>query len=698
MLKAYNCTKTTKWLVSVGIICTTLAAYWGVWMFDFVEYDDGDYVFENYIVQQGITWSGVHWAFCQQHASNWHPVTWVSHMIDCELFGLNSGGHHLTSLMLHMVNGLLLFTLLRGFTGAVWRSGFVAALFALHPLHVESVAWVAERKDVLSTFFGLLTLLIYQRYQQAIQKQEGCHGYYYGLSLLVYALSLMSKPMLVTLPFVMLLLDYWPGKRIEEDLFIRRSSLMRLFKEKLPFFVLSAISCFVTYQAQRNSTVMPLESYGVFERIGNALAAYGIYIQKTIWPVDLAFFYPLVHLPIWEVVVSGLMVIAITVAVFINRRRYAFALTGWLWYLGMLVPVVGIVQVGEQSHADRYTYLPIVGLFIVVVWGVGEWLEKRKRHVPKALSFALVCLTVLGVMTWRQKQHWENTRSLLGRALAVTSGNFLAHNNLGFILAREGDVDAALGHFLEAVRIKPSYARAHRNLAAAFVQQSDFVKAVEHYRIAVHLCPHDAQSLHQLGVVLARQGKHEEGTAACARAVELEPQNPEALYDYALVLNLQGNHKEASARLSQAVQLAPDNPLAHFQLGLTSAQMREWAAAISGFEGALLLRPDWPEALRELAWILTTAEDRKISSPSRAVDLAERANQLRHEVGPLELTTLAVAYAGVGRFDEAIAVAEKAIIVSTKVGMTNLVERNTNYLRLYRERRAYEPDALQGAE
>ncbi len=497
--------------------------------------------------------------------------------------------------------------------------------------------------------------------------------------------------MLVTLPFILLLLDYWPGKRFAGKPGVWRNAVPKAVVEKLPFFALSAICCFITYQVQRSSTVMPLESYGALERVGNAIVAYAVYMRKAIWPADLAFFYPLFHRPAWQVVLSGLVLATITVAVFIGRGRRPFALAGWLWYLGMLVPVVGLVQVGEQSMADRYTYLPLVGLFIMVAWTAGEWLQSRRRCIPAAASLGLIAVLGCGILTWRQAACWKDTRSLLAHALAVTKDNFLAQNNLGFVLAREGEVDAASLHFREAIRIKPTYARAHRNLAAAFVGQGNLGKAAEHYGEALELQPGDVEALHNLGAVLARQGNLAEAATHCVRAVELEPENAAALYDYALVLNMQGKHQEAAARLTQSLQIMPDNPLGHFQLGLTLAQNSEWLESTREYERALVLRPDWPDALRELAWILATAEKAEMRSPERAVELAERAKQLTQGGGPLELTTLAAAYAATGRFEDAVATAEKAIVSSERAGMTRLAEQNRASLELYRKGKTYEP-------
>ncbi len=674
-----------QWLVSAGLALATVVAYLQVVNLGFVEYDDGDYVVENAVVQGGLSGAGLSWAFGTFHASNWHPLTWLSHMLDCEFFGMAPAGHHLTSLCFHVANVLLLFALLRQLTGSSWPSALVAALFGLHPLHVESVAWIAERKDVLSTFFGLLSLLAYHRFQSSPGLKNPRGRVFYALSLLSFALGLMSKPMLVTLPFVLLLLDYWPGRRFAAGPAAGGSVCRRLLSEKIPFFALSGISCILTYFAQRGSTVMPLQSFGLPERLGNAVAAYALYLKKMVWPTDLAFFYPLVDRPLWQVVLSGLLLAGLTLAVVATRHRYPFALVGWFWFVGMLVPVIGLVQVGEQSMADRYTYLPAVGLFIIVVWCARQWLQARKGDVlgPAVVGVALLALLACGIMTWRQVACWKNSRSLLERALAVTKNNFLAHNNLGFVLAREGNFSAAIAHFEAAIRIKPTYARAHRNLAAAFVQEGKLQQAIDHYTTALELQPTDVEALHNLGAVLARQGKLDEAADLCSRAVALGRQDPLTLYDYGLVLSLQGKYREAATWLSESARIRPQDPLTHFQLGLTLTRADEWSEAAKEFERALALQPDWPEALTELAWILATADVPEVRSPTRAVALAEKARQLTRGENPVVISALAAAYASAERFGEATTAAERAIIGAEKAGLKSLAEQTRICLGLY---------------
>jgi tetratricopeptide (TPR) repeat protein len=686
--------------IAVFLVLGTFAAYWRVQGNEFVDYDDGDYVFENAVVQQGMTASGVVWAFTSGHASNWHPLTWLSHMLDCDLFGLSAGGHHLTSLIFHALNSVVLFGVLRRLTRRCWPSAFVAAFFAIHPLHVESVAWAAERKDVLSTFFGLLALLAYAHYARASELHRSNSRLAYAFSLLFYALSLMSKPMLVTLPFVLLLLDYWPLGRIaavagqcaegQGGLCSAVAACWRrVVAEKTPFFLLAAISCVITFLVQRGATVMGLDSHGLAARLGNACTAYVVYVRKLVWPLDLAFFYPLMPVATWVAVTCGVLLLALTLLVVVQRRAWPHGLVGWLWFVGMLVPVIGLVQVGEQAMADRYTYLPAVGVFIALTWSADAWLRDRPSHIPAVTGLALLGLLCCGVLTWKQTGHWRNSRTLLERALAVTENNFLAHNNLGVILAKEGDGTAAARHFREAIRMKPTYARAQRNLAGTLLQMGRTEEAAEQYRVAAELAPQDAESLRQLGTTLAQLGKLDEAAAACARAAALAPADALARYDYGLVLTLQGRFRDAATQLEASLRLNRDDPLTHLQLGLTLQRLGDWRTALAHMDRAVHLRPGWPEALGRAAWLLATAPEAALRNGPQAVRLAQRASQLTGENQPGVLDTLAAAYAAAGSFSNATTVAQQAIALADKAGLQQLAEETRSRLKLYQAGKSY---------
>ena len=432
------------------LIAVTLAAFWQVRDHEFVHYDDDKYVMENPHVPTGLTRESIKWAFTATHASNWHPLTWLSHMLDCQLYGLNPRGHHVSSLLFHAANTVLLFLVLRRMTGALWKSAFVAALFAIHPLHVESVAWVAERKDVLSTLFWMLTMLAYLRYVEKPTIQR------YLPVLMLFALGLMAKPMLVTLPFVLLLMDYWPLGRLDNGLSVTRDRLKRywgLVREKLPLFALTAISCVVTFLVQRHGGAMPdLEWLPLDVRIANALVSYAKYIGKMLLPRHLAVLYPYPSgtLPLWQLAGAVFLLMYVSVMVFRSRQRYPYLAVGWAWYVGTLVPTIGIVQVGKQALADRYTYVPLIGLFIIIAWGVPDLVARwcvvsswRRRRILLAVS-ATASILALMTCTWFQVGRWRDRISLYTHALRVTSNNATIHNNLGNALLAEGKIDVLI--------------------------------------------------------------------------------------------------------------------------------------------------------------------------------------------------------------------------------------------------------------
>lgn len=480
--------------VILFLVLGLLFVFWQVQDHDFVNYDDNLYVTQNRHVQAGLTGEGVIWAFTSMHASNWHPLTWLSHMLDCEIYGLDPKGHHVTNLLLHAANTALLFLVLRWMTGALWRPACVAALFALHPLHVESVAWVAERKDVLSTFFWILTMFAYTWYVKG-----SSHGRYL-LVLLAFALGLMAKSMLVTLPFVLLLLDYWPLRRLSMSVSAtndNRIGLWNVIREKLPLLTLTAGSCLVTFLAQRiGPAVQSLSQISLQARISNALVSYVKYIGKMIWPSRLAIFYPhpLNSLPVWQIAGATLLLLCITILILQKTGRYPYLTVGWLWFLGTLVPVVGIVQVGGQAMADRYTYVPLIGLFICITWAISSLVAEWSHQKVVVSILVVVAFSALATRTWFQLRHWENSIALSKHALDVTANNYLAHNNLGVELVGQRKYEEAIDHYYEALRIQPGYAEAHNNLGVALAYSGRLQEAIEHIFTALRIRPEYADA------------------------------------------------------------------------------------------------------------------------------------------------------------------------------------------------------------
>jgi Flp pilus assembly protein TadD len=601
-----------KTFICLLLITVTLAVFWQVSNHEFVNFDDDDYVSENPHVQSVLSRQAIIWAFTATRAANWHPLTWLSHMIDCQLYGLNPSGHHLTNVLFHLVNTLLLFLLLNRITGASWRSGFVAALFAVHPLHVESVAWVAERKDVLSTLFWLLTMWAYIYY---VEKPR-LHRYLF--TLLTFALGLMAKPMLVTLPVVLLLLDYWPLKRFEIGQSAsglpatsqpstitekQGAQAFRLLLEKTPLFVLAAVSSVVTFIVQKSGgAVGALEVYPIKIRVANALVSYVSYMVKMIWPQNLAAFYP--HpgqsLPIWQAAAAGLLLLLISIAVIRAGRRQPYLAVGWLWYLGTLVPVIGLVQVGAQAMADRYTYVPLIGLFIMAAWGVPELLARYRFQRTVLATLATILLVTLLLVSKRQVRHWQNSLTLFQHAVEVTADNYVAHDSLGNALAQQGMLDQAIVHYRESLRIKPNLVNAQNNLGVALLQQGEINRAMVQYYEALRLKPDSAETHNNLGVALFTVGQLDQAIGHYLTAIKLDPNFAKAHNNLGNALARKGKLDEAISQYSRALELKSNYPEAHNNLGVALAQREKFRKAIAHFKRALQLKPDYAQARSNL--------------------------------------------------------------------------------------------------
>ena len=598
-------------LIYVALSLATFIAFEQVRNNKFV-YDDAPYVTENRHITGGITRQSVLWALTSPHFHMWHPLTSLSHMLDCQLFGLNPSWHHLSSLLFHIASTLLLFGILKRMTGAIWLSGFVAAAFALHPLNVESVAWVAERKNVLSGLFWMLTIAAYIRYAE----RPGVSRFL--LIVLGYGLSTMTKPMVVTLPFVLLLLDYWPLGRLQWASQSRRkdssgsksmkvrfkqSPAWRLLAEKIPLFTLSAVLSVITFVAQqRGGVVSGLENVPLKFRVANAFISYMTYIKKMIWPSRLAVFYP--HpsdtLSMWQAAVAALLLLAVSAWVIWLARKRGYITVGWLWYLGTLVPVIGLVQVGSQAMADRYTYLPFIGLFIIIAWGGAE-LFGRWRHRKIGLGiFAGLLIVAMMVGTRMQVRHWEDRYSLYGHALEVTENNHVMHNNFGGVLLKRGQVEKAIWHIREALRINPDDAGARRHLAFALAGQGRLKEAISEYQKVLQIESDNYEALNGLGAAFAKDGRFDEAIKHFRQALQIKPDSVEAHINLGSALRAQGKFDEAISHFRQALQIKPDSVEAHINLGSVLGTQGKFDEAIIHFRQALQVRPNSAEVLNNL--------------------------------------------------------------------------------------------------
>jgi tetratricopeptide (TPR) repeat protein len=665
--------------------------------YGFVNFDDEDYFTSNPHVQTGLTWNNAKWAFQIGYAANWHPLTWLSLMLDAQLFGTGPAGPHLTNIILHAANTVLLFLLLRrlmglrsnksigattpqvglrsdksvGATatqaGMLWPSAFVAAIFAIHPLHAESVAWVSERKDVLSGLFFMLTLLVYTRYAQSVTSgpwqgkrpeaaaaapgssqvtrlpaealaKAGHASLFYGLALLFFALGLMSKPMLVTLPFVLLLLDYWPLKRFElSTLNFQPSTILRLVLEKLPFFLLSAASCVITILAQQKATAIILTSeLPLFDRIGNASISYAVYLGQMVYPVGLAVFYP--HLdnpPLWKIVLSLIFVAGITAGAFALRRGRPYLLVGWLWYLGTLVPVIGLLQVGGQAWADRYTYLPLIGVFIMIALGARDLLSFwRFRRQALGLA-AFIVVAALMVCASIQTSYWRNSESLWIHTLACTSRNYVAHSNFGGVLAKQGRGAEAIEQYQATLELKPDYAPAHNNLGILLAGQGKTTEAVQHYQRALEIKPDFAEAHNNWGNALAVKGQNNEAAKQFQQALQRNPDFGEAHNGLGALLLAQGRTAEALEHFRKAAELIPDNADVQNNLGTVFADEGRTTEALKYYQKALELKPDSAKTHYNLASLFVARGqlDEAIKHYQRALELMPDFTRARYQLG-----------------------------------------------------------------
>ncbi|MHB8137449.1 MAG: tetratricopeptide repeat protein [Smithellaceae bacterium] len=685
-------------LICLALAILTVITFWSVKDCGFINYDDGMYVYENVYVKSGLNGDSIRQAFSSElveKSANWHPVTWLSLMLDYQMFGLNPQGYHLINLLIHIISTILLFLILRRMTKTLWQSAFVACLFAVHPLHVESVAWIAERKDVLSAFFWILTMGAYSYYAE----HPGIRRYFFVL--LFFVLGLMAKPMLITLPFVLLLLDFWPLRRfgeikpnqkkqseiltsvtsdkqkkksekkkaVKEILEVKKpaqpeykwSLIYPLFWEKVPLFVLAILSSIVTYIAQqKGGAVSSIDVLPFVVRIGNAFISYIAYIGKMIWPGNLAVFYPYPAALIpWQVLGSALLLIAITLAVVWRAKRSPYLATGWLWYLGTLVPVIGIVQAGKQAMADRYTYLPLIGLFIIVAWGVPDLLKKwshRKGILMAASALSILCLSIL---TWTQVQHWQNSITLFDHTLKVTDHNWLAYNNRGVanyglgnykqamedydraiefnprhaeaynnrgsVYHKLGNYQQAIADLNKAIEFNPRYAEAYNNRGAACHILGNYKQAMEDYDRAIEFNPRYAKAYNNRGNTYNALGNYRQAIGDYGRAIEVKPDYAEAYYNRGTAYNRLSNHQQAIADLSKAVKIKPDYPEAYVNRGFAYKGLENYKQAIEDYGSAIQIKPDYTFAYlnRSAAYVKLGNNDMAVNDLKMAAKLGD---------------------------------------------------------------------------
>ena len=715
-------------LVCLGLVLGTLAIYGRVAGHDFVDYDDNLYVYTNRVIANGLTWSGIQWAFTQVHGEGtyWHPVTWLSHMLDVEIFGMNPAGHHLVNVLLHIGNSLLLFLGLRRMTGATLRSAAVAAVFAWHPFQVDTVAWIAERKNLLSTGFGLLTIGAYVRYAA----RPGAARY--ALVAVLFALGLMTKPVLVTLPCALWLLDFWPLRRLHRGTGkmgtpVKPNAapgfptvpLGRLVLEKLPLLALSAASSAMTVLGHsKMDALMTGDLLPLSVRLQTALVSYATYLRKIVWPADFAVIYP--HPGVWPmatVAVSGLVVAVVSAAVVARARRAPWGVVGWCWFLGMLVPTIGVVQAGIQAMADRFVYFPLAGVALLVVWLGADLAVARPSWRRPLLVLAALSLAGCATIAALNVSHWENSLTLFTHAARVTKDNHIAHLNLGSALMRENRADEAIANFKEAIRIRPTYYDGWNSLGNAYARQGRFADSLQSYSESLRFNPGFADAYNGAGFALASLNRPLEAAEQYAAALRLKSDFPEAHFNFAALLETQGKTTEAEqhyaealrykpelteartvlgvlwarqgklpeavAQFAEVVRLRPDDPDAHLRLGLALSNQQKTEPAMAEFRETLRLRPETPAALAALATVLATHPNIRFRNGKEALQLARQANQLTGHQNPLHLDALAAALAETGDFAEAATTQALALRLASATASKEITAEMQKRLLLY---------------
>lgn len=645
-------------IILLAIALVTVLAYLPVLQDGFLNYDDTQYLVNNVNIQNGLSWAEVKWAFTSFYCSNWHPLTWIGHSINFELFRLNPAGHHFINVLVHAANACLLFVLMFRLIGLLWPSAFVAALFALHPLHVESVAWIAEFKDVSSTFWGLLALLAYAHYTgndgieislekenktgNAVLARNHRRVLFYWLALACFAMSLMCKSMLVTLPFVMLLLDWWPLKRMQ--------AVTRCVVEKIPFVLLSVGVSILTFQAQRATAMASLIDVPLHTRLENAAVAYCGYLEKVIWPANLAILYPLsVEISTWKFVIALMAVLIVFTLVLLAMRSQPWLTVGLFWYFGTLIPVIGIVQVGSQAMADRYTYFPTIGIFFAATLTIAYYANRFRIPTVLPASSAAIVLGLCLIRTQDQLQYWRDTKTMFAHTLEVTGNNPLCHLKIGEVYENENMLDEALAE----------------------------------YQLALSLNNIQPSIYNAIGRILSEQNRFQEAVDAFHAAVKLKPEEPGFHDSLGIALIELGRFKEAENEFSEAIRLQPTYAPANFQMGRALLKQGSGTEAMKYFQEALRLEPNNLQMLVYVARVLAADTDATVRNGIEACKFAERAAGLRSGKQPFVLDTLAAAYAEAGRFDDAINKEKQAIKLGEEMGLNDDRDAMQRRLALY---------------
>jgi tetratricopeptide (TPR) repeat protein len=683
----------SKYIICLSLALITLAAFAGVGRDSFITLDDRPYIMANPFIQSGLSWAGIKWAFTGFHSGYWMPVTWLSYMLDCQLFGLNSAACHWVNLVFHIANTILLFLLVYNWVARLWPAAFLALLFALHPMHVESVAWAAERKDVLSAFFCMLALLCYAKYvvsnRGKVTSPAGIsslitfhRSLFYWLALLFFTLGLMAKSMLVTLPFVLLLLDYWPLQRFSP------STIKPLLLEKIPFFLLAGLfSCVNALAANVAGAVKPAFQYSLVEKLAHVPVSYVWYLLKFFWPVNLSVFYPLrMDDTILEASLALLFLLVLTALTLAAARKYPFLLVGWFWFVGTLVPVIGFVQAGDQAYANRFTYLPYIGLFIIIAWGIPELLAK----VPsRPLILWAGAMFVIAACFWRtaeEVQFWKDGPTLFKRAIALDPKDPLVWMYLGGENSNRGDYDAAIADMSRAVALDQHAYLAWHELGKLFAHQGNFAPAENAYQAALPDTWFKGDRIeiyNDLGDAFASGGQYDQAIAAYQDALALSAGQPYTQAKIGQCFLQKQAPDQAAAAFQAAIDLQPDNAPAQIGLATILQGTGRNSEAVIHYRKALETDTNSVMGLNNLAWILATDSDPALRNGQEAIALADRACRLTQYDQAMLIGTLAAAYAEVGRFDDAVTTAQKARDVALAHGQQDLAGRNSELLKVY---------------